>query len=83
MMHFKVDYTPERHRAVEKIMTEMSADPEFPNNYNCMIKALQGVPVLPLFQSIQVQAIMFSCLENFIAIPRSPISSRYWWRAMR
>ena len=47
MMHFKVDYTPERHRALESIMTEMSADPEFPSNYNYMI-TIMG-PEVPSF----------------------------------
>ena len=46
-MNFTVDYTPERHRAVEKIMTEMSADKDFPNNYNYMI-TIMG-PKLPAF----------------------------------
>ena len=47
MMNFTVDYTPERHRAVESIMTEMSGDPEFARNYNGII-TIMG-PKLPAF----------------------------------
>ena len=47
MMNFSIDYTPERHRAVESIMTEMSGDPELARNYNGII-TIMG-PKLPAF----------------------------------
>jgi len=52
MMHFNVDYTPERHRDIESIMTEMSADPELPRNYNYMI-TIMG-PQVPAFDGPKV-----------------------------
>ena len=52
MMFFSVDYTAERHRAVEAIMTEMSADPELPSNYNYLITIMS--PQVPQFDGPKV-----------------------------
>ena len=52
MMFYAVDYTAERHRAVETIMAEMSADPELPSNYNYMITILS--PDVPGFNGPKV-----------------------------
>ena len=52
MMFYAVDYTAERHRAVETIMAEMSADPELPRNYNYFITIMS--PQIPQFDGPKV-----------------------------
>ena len=52
MMHAMTDYTPEKHRALESILAEMSSDPELPKNYNYMLTIMGPQP--PLFDGPKV-----------------------------